>query len=304
MSNSDGPSKLERLIAEQERIDTERLRSLRKQYPEGAAAAPEKPRKRKRMIIGIVGGIAALALIGGGAWAWTANTGDAAAKNEAAATETPSPTSDPTAEPTPTPTETAEPEWDIDDPSSLQIVVNKQRPFDPIDWVPDDLVYPEVSNPTGEMLRTKAATALEKMYAASVEAGVPFTVVSGYRDYALQEQLYNNYVANDGAELADTYSARPGYSEHQTGLTADVSECEGCGLGVPFGQTPQGLWIAENGYRYGFIERYPEGQEATTGFTYEPWHLRYVGKKIATEMHKKDIKTLEEYFELDPAPTY
>jgi len=192
----------------------------------------------------------------------------------------------------------------LDDPSSVTVVVNKQRPLKPIDWAPDDLVQPDVPTINGQPLRHAAATALEKMYAAANQAGVPFYLLSGYRDYDMQKGLFNDYAAADGVAAAETYSARPGHSEHQTGLAADLTECGGCGLSEAFGSTPQGVWLKQNAYRYGFILRYDQGQEPVVGFVFEPWHFRYVGVDVATDMHRKGVINLEEYFGLPAAPKY
>src|SRR5690606_15597257 len=104
---------------------------------------------------------------------------------------------------------------------------------------------------------------------------------------------------------AQAQSARPGYSEHQTGLTADlVGRPAACSIQICFGDTPQGQWIAKNGWRFGFVVRYPEGKTDVTGYIYEPWHVRYVGTYLSTEMHDTGILTLEEFFGLPPAPDY
>lgn len=122
--------------------------------------------------------------------------------------------------------------------------------------------------------------------------------MSGYRSYPTQVQLYNRYVARDGKKAADKYSARPGYSEHQTGLTFDVGGVNSDkNLYASFGKTKEGQWIAKNAHKYGFIVRYPKGKEKVTGYQYEPWHLRYLGKGTATKVYQSG-KTLEEYVEL------
>ena len=111
--------------------------------------------------------------------------------------------------------------------------------------------------------------------------------MSGYRSYNTQKGLYNYYVNRDGREAADRYSARPGHSEHSTGLAMDVSGIDGkCAATDCFGETPEAAWLAENVYDYGFIIRYPEGKEHITGYKYEPWHLRYVGVDIAREIRE------------------
>ncbi len=125
--------------------------------------------------------------------------------------------------------------------------------------------------------------------------GLNIYASSGYRSYADQEYIYNNYVRMDGQEKADTYSARSGYSEHQTGLAIDVNTVDSS-----FENTNESNWIKENAYKYGFIIRYPKGKEDITGYMYEPWHIRYVGKTLANKIYKDgEYQTLEEYFGID-----
>ena len=111
-------------------------------------------------------------------------------------------------------------------------------------------------------------------------------------------------VARDGIAAAETYSARPGHSEHQTGLAADLDDGSGCAFMACFGQTATGLWLRENAYRYGFILRYDDGQQPVVGYIYEPWHFRYVGVEVAAGMREAGIRNLEEYFGLPAAPSY
>lgn len=123
-------------------------------------------------------------------------------------------------------------------------------------------------------------------------------VRSGYRSYQMQDKLYKEYKAQDAN--ADTYSARPGHSEHQTGLAFDIGSVESArDFTISFGDTTEGEWLAQNAHKYGFIIRYPEGKTHITGYQYEPWHVRYVGVKIAQEILNKKI-TLEEYIGLYP----
>ena len=120
---------------------------------------------------------------------------------------------------------------------------------------------------------------------------------SGYRSYESQEQLYKDYVARDGEEAANQYSATPGNSEHQTGLAFDVgSDTATDDFRSSFGDTDEGKWMEKHAHEYGFIIRYLEGKEDITGYQYEPWHLRYVGKDLAQKIHQKNV-TLEEYFD-------
>lgn len=220
-------------------------------------------------------------------------------------TPTPSETPSPTPTPTPTPTFDTE-EFSITDAASYWVVANKLRPLQPLDWTPPDIVNPAVKyqNPPG--LRQAAADALEQMFAASVaEGGGEMQVQSAYRSYGVQVNVYNRYVSQLGQAQADNQSARPGHSEHQTGLAVDISSVPlSCALQACFGQTPQGMWLAENSWRFGFILRYPDGLTGTTGYMYEPWHYRYVGVELATEMHEQGIPTLEGFFGLPDAPTY
>lgn len=137
-----------------------------------------------------------------------------------------------------------------------------------------------------------ANAALSEMIAAAAKDGINLWIASGFRSYSRQETLYNNYVARDGKAAADRYSARPGYSEHQTGLAFDLNSLE-----QSFGETKEGKWIAENCWKYGFILRYPKNKEAKTGYMYEPWHVRYLGKDIAEKVFNSGL-CLEEYLNI------
>ena len=141
-------------------------------------------------------------------------------------------------------------------------------------------------------------TAFAKMQAAAKQDGMSLSICSGYRSYSYQAQLYNNYVARDGKAKADTYSARPGHSEHQSGLAADINYA-----GDWFNTTPEAKWIAENCYKYGFIIRYPKGKDDITGYKYEGWHIRYLGDELAGLVHDSGL-TLEEYFSIDSKYSY
>ena len=137
-----------------------------------------------------------------------------------------------------------------------------------------------------------AYEALTRLQAAANNEGYSLPVVSGYRSYYLQKTIYNNYVKSDGQSLADTYSARPGHSEHQTGLAFDVGAID-----YNLGNTPRGIWLKEHAHEYGFIIRYLKGKEHITGYKYEPWHIRYVGLEHASKIYERGI-TLEEYLGL------
>lgn len=123
--------------------------------------------------------------------------------------------------------------------------------------------------------------------------GYSMPLLSGYRSYYTQQTLYNNYVNIDGKDLADTYSARPGHSEHQTGLAFDVGNIDD-----NYGNTQEGIWLKNNAHLYGFIIRYPKGKEHITGYQYEPWHIRYLGVEHATNIYNSEI-TLEEYLKIN-----
>ncbi len=133
------------------------------------------------------------------------------------------------------------------------------------------------------------------MVAAAKEDGISLWIISGYRSYETQEAVYNNYVANNGQADADTYSARPGHSEHQTGLAFDINQ-----ISYSFGETPAGKWVAEHAAEYGFIVRYPQEKQHITGYIYEPWHLRYLGTELAMDVFESGL-CLEEYLNIDSA---
>ncbi len=184
--------------------------------------------------------------------------------------------------------------------NNLQVVVNKHTPLSPLDYAPTDLV--NVGN--GQQLRAAAASAYQQLVNGASAAGYALLPSSGYRSYATQVQTHNHWRNQYGAEYAERISARPGYSEHQTGLAIDVMPSSGqCRLEVCFGTLPEGKWVAANAHKYGFIIRYPQGQEAVTGYSYEPWHLRYVGVEAATSI-KSAGQTMEAFYGHPAAPNY
>ncbi len=197
------------------------------------------------------------------------------------------------------------PEWDVSTASSLQVVVNKLRPMDPPDFAPE-LVPVSTAQEGGEVVRPELDAALAELDAAMrAEVGEGTFVTSSYRSFALQAQYYQNAIASFGQAAADTTSARPGHSEHQTGLAIDLmSTAKQCRLDHCFGETAAGRWIAEHAWEFGFVVRYPEGADAVTGYAWEPWHLRFVGAEVSTAMHEQGTRTLEEHFGLEPAPAY
>lgn len=158
------------------------------------------------------------------------------------------------------------------------LVVNKTYSLPP-DYAPG--IIPE------------AQTAFDKMQSDAAAEGLNIYISSAYRSYEYQSGLYKRYADRDGKAAADRYSARPGHSEHQTGLAFDLNTIDSS-----FADTAEGKWVAENCYKYGFIIRYPQGKEDITGFIYEPWHIRYLGEDTAKSVYDSGL-TLEEYLGVD-----
>lgn len=187
----------------------------------------------------------------------------------------------------------------IENPYDVLALVNKSYSL-PDGYEPFDLVVPDVRFPFDEddpkkQLRQIAADALEELFKASDEAGVELYAQSGFRSFERQEAIFATNVERHGEEKANTYSARPGESEHQTGLVMDVtSRAIGFTLEIEFEDTEEGKWVRDNAHKYGFIIRYPEGKESITQYQYEPWHLRYVGIEAATDIYNENL-TLEQY---------
>ena len=200
-------------------------------------------------------------------------------------------------------------QYSLTDPTSIWVIVNKQHPLNPQDYVPPDLTTPDVplASPgaANMQMRVVTATALTQMFTAAKQDNINLRVDSAYRSFSYQETLYSRYVATSGQATADQESARAGYSEHQTGLSVDIGAVSGvCSLEQCFGSTPEGEWLAANSYKYGFILRYPADKTTITGYEYEPWHFRYVGTELSDEMHKENIQTLEEFFGVSGGTTY
>ena len=238
--------------------------------------------------------VAVAVLIGVAVWALSRPGQSTAAPTASpAASQSASPSASAPPSPTPSPT----PSYNIDDPASLQVVVNKLRPINPPEFTPPDLRAVNVAHTWEPQLRDAAATAVESMFAAARdEAGLALASNSAYRSYSAQARIY------DGN---DALTARPGYSEHQTGLAIDIGAESGrCSLSACFADTAEGQWLAANAYRFGFVLRYPNGATGITGYDFEPWHYRYVGTEVATAMRDRGVGTLEEFFGLPPAPSY
>ncbi len=199
-------------------------------------------------------------------------------------------------------------QYSINDPASIWVVVNKGRVL-PSDYVPANLVTPSMvlrlSASDPEMhVRQVVATAMEKLFAAATSGGLHLMLASGYRSYTEQVSVYGAEVQKNGQAGADQESARPGHSEHQTGLAADLEPASrNCELSVCFADTPEGKWLAANAYKYGFIIRYQKNKNSLTGYNYEPWHIRFTGADLASEINKTG-QTLEQFFNLSASTDY
>ncbi|MEH7387331.1 M15 family metallopeptidase [Bacillus sp. JJ1521] len=193
--------------------------------------------------------------------------------------------------------EDVKPVFDSNDPFLL--LVNKEVGMLDETYVPQNLTVPNVafSTPVDERkhMVKEAADALEQLFVQAGNDGITLHAQSGYRSYGTQQSLYDNYVRVNGEEEASTFSAKPGQSEHQTGLAMDVTSDSVDNLLVQeFGETPEGKWVAEHAAESGFIVRFQLGKEDITGYMYEPWHLRYVGVEHAKYITEHGL-TLEEY---------
>lgn len=183
-------------------------------------------------------------------------------------------------------------------PTDTLILVNKHNRAPA---VPVALVKPDVP-PTREGLeeniymQPEAADALEELFDAAEREGIILYATSGFRSYSTQKAIFERKLEKMSEKAANASVAKPGYSEHQTGLAMDVEghSSLGSGLVADFGETPEGIWLAENCHEYGYIIRYPKGKTNITGYVYEPWHIRYVGKAAAKEIKLLDV-TFEEY---------
>ncbi|MFZ7120880.1 MAG: D-alanyl-D-alanine carboxypeptidase family protein [Eubacteriaceae bacterium] len=192
-----------------------------------------------------------------------------------------------------------EPVVTVSNPTYLQVLVNKKHAL-PSNYVPSDLVKVKLPvayvSSEANKLRRPAADALYNLYTAAKKDGLTIVARSGYRSYATQKSIYNNKVKTNGIEYANKYIAKPGQSEHQTGLAMDVT-CAAVNnrLSSSFANTAEGKWIKKNAHKYGFIIRYLSGKQGITGYAYEPWHLRYVGVETATSIYQNGL-TMEEYY--------
>lgn len=168
------------------------------------------------------------------------------------------------------------------------VLVNKFNKLNE-NYVPSDLEYISSTYGGGRLRKVVVSKFEEMTYDASL-IGLSLENVSSYRSYETQQNLYNNYVKSDGVAEADTYSARAGHSEHQTGLAIDINSVE-----VSFENTDEFKWLKNNAHKYGFILRFPKNKDNITGYTYEPWHYRYVGTEASKYIYENDI-TFDEYY--------
>lgn len=221
----------------------------------------------------------------------------AAVGNGASAAAAPAAPAEPT-EPVASTPSAAPPELDFAAAESISVVVNKGRPL------PDGYAPPDLVDAGGMQLRAEAAEAYRQLQIGAATANVAVSASSGFRAADEQARLHSSYLERYGSVVAESISARPGFSEHQTGLAVDIANPDGsCSLLPCFEGTPAGAWAAANAHQYGFIIRYPNEAEAITGYSYEPWHLRYIGVDLARRILDAGI-TLEEFAGLPAAPGY
>ena len=183
-------------------------------------------------------------------------------------------------------------------PNKTDVLVNKKHCIRPLNFAPNDLT--DIGG--GHSLSAKAVPSFNALMSAAAAANIPLNVTSSYRSYGSQISTYSYWVNTSGPAGADTYSARPGYSEHQTGFAFDVAS-NGCVLNC-FGSSAAYGWMQANAADYGFIQRYYAGYESITGYSAEEWHYRYVGTAIAKDMKVKNIKTLEQYWDISGGDYY
>jgi D-alanyl-D-alanine carboxypeptidase len=247
---------------------------------------------RRALLVGIVAagtGVSALATrIGGSDDTVAAAGADPAVQDPVAAV----------AETAPAPP--APPAHSLSEAASPWVIVNKQHPIAPLEYAP------QLVTVGGKEVAVAAAADLEALLAAAEGDGVSLTVTSGFRSLAHQRSVHDSAVARDGVETAESVSARPGYSEHQTGLAVDFSGSSqpGCLLENCFGQTPESAWLVTHGGRFGFHLRYPEGKTDVTGYAAEPWHWRWVGTDLVAQMAARGVVTMEEFFGVSGGTTY
>lgn len=171
------------------------------------------------------------------------------------------------------------------------MIVNKTHP------IPSSF-SPRLTLVRGYRVAVPAAHPLERLLEAAHHAGVGFKIASAFRSYGYQARVHAELVAQEGVASADRVSARPGYSEHQTGLAVDLvtPANPGCDFEACFAATRGGRWLSAHAWRFGFVVRYTRGDEPVTGYSAEPWHIRYVGRALSSELHRTRTATLEQFF--------
>lgn len=184
------------------------------------------------------------------------------------------------------------------DPTDLLILVNKynRAPAVPLTLVKPDVTPTSLSKAENIYMRPEAAAALEELFDEAASQGITLYATSGFRSYSTQKAIFDRKLKTMSERAANASVAKPGYSEHQTGLAMDIEgqTTLGTGLTEEFGESPEGIWVAQHCHEFGFIIRYPKGKTDITGYIYEPWHLRYVGQEAAAEITALDV-TFEEY---------
>lgn len=272
--------------------------------------------KRRHTWLTVIASIALIGAAGGGTWLWlrrspampepqSAQHGAAITPQQPAPHPKPQPTPTPAPKPTPKPmphtiqlpgaTPITARRADYRADSDIWKLVNKSVGFTQPTYVPADLQLVTVSTKPGRgrderSLRAVLMPSLQAMVRQAADSGAPLHVGSGYRSYHTQAVLFASYSRQYGAAAAARFSSRPGHSEHQSGLSVDFDTPDGrCWVEECFEHTPQGKWLAANAHRYGFILRYPKGKEAITGYIYEPWHFRYVGRELATALFESQL---------------
>ena len=211
--------------------------------------------------------------------------------------ETPVSTPEPSSTPEPTPSQIT----DTTSDDSLLRIVNHEQPIGS-DYVPSDLVEVSVASEGTQYLRKEAAESLPAMFADAEKAGFSLLVISGYRSYAVEVENEKEFIEAYGEAYASKVDCHPGASEHQLGLLVDLGTRDGyCRLDTCFSDTGASNWLKENAWKYGWIERHPEGKEAVTGTMYSPWNYRYVGKPFAKQLYESG-QTMEEYFQVSQQP--
>ena len=194
------------------------------------------------------------------------------------------------------------------DPKSITVLVNKEYSL-PKDYIPENMVMPNVAfdlQSYGErkLMRPEAAKALEELFAAAENDGIYLCGVSGYRSFDRQYKIFIDNIVARGKKHTLRYSAVPGASEHQTGLSIDVSSKSfDYKLITTFASTPEGLWLAANSYRFGFVIRYPKDKTSITVYAYEPWHIRYLGMGLSNYLYTNKL-TLDEYYNYTPSKDF